>query len=478
MKAMDYRPKIHFSAPNGWLNDPNGLVYFEGEYHLFYQHNPGDIIHGPMYWGHAVSRNLLHWEHLPIALYPDEHGVIFSGSSVVDWHDTTGFFNGSHGLVAIFTHHRADRIAGKCQSQSIAYSLDNGRTWEKYSGNPVIPGEVGKDFRDPKVFWHEQSNGWIMLLAVGDCVEFYGSPDLKEWQYLSRFTSGSTAGVWECPDLFLLKEENTQEEKWVLTIGVGKGAPAGGSGIQYFVGEFDGERFTADPRIDTEPLWLDYGKDYYAGQSWSDEPGDRRLWICWMNNWEYANSIPATDWRGAMTLPRELLLKKVEKQFFLYQQPVRELSEASVLIHRSKNVLASASSPITIDRLNSPLDIQLELKKQSNQKVLIRLLSAGADELSIGWNNGELYLDRTEAGKSDFAPGFPGRHIAPLELEKESLSMRILVDSCSVEVFAQDGFVSITDLVFPNQEYTQLEIASLTNEEVILGKLEINRIRG
>jgi len=240
-----------------WMNDPNGLVYYEGEYHLFYQYNPESNVWGPMHWGHAVSSDLIHWEELPIALYPDEHGTIFSGSAVVDTHDTSKFFDGRSGIVAIFTHNEYCN-----QKQSIAYSRDNGRTWIKYDHNPIIHNPGIRDFRDPKVFWHEETGKWVMLVACGDRVSFFSSLDLKKWNYISEFgvDEGSHGGVWECPDIFKLSvDEDKENQKWVLKVDITDGAFAGGSGGQYFIGEFDGIRFTND-NLGGEPLWVDMGK--------------------------------------------------------------------------------------------------------------------------------------------------------------------------------------------------------------------------
>ena len=252
-----YRPQFHFSAPRGWHNDPNGLVYYHGEYHLFYQHNPFDIEWGPMHWGHAVSRDMVHWENLPIALEPDELGTIFSGTAVVDWKDSTGFFDGGSGMVAIFTYHRDDR-----ECQGIAYSRDDGRSWIKYEGNPVLCGDGSKeyrDFRDPKVFWHEKSQKWIMFVG-GGIYRIYSSDDLKHWHFESE------PGIWEeFPDVFPLKVDGTGCEKWVLAA----------AGYGYYVGDFDGHQFRPQ-----QPYMLaDYGKSWQAAYCFNDMPEDRCVWM-------------------------------------------------------------------------------------------------------------------------------------------------------------------------------------------------------
>ena len=279
-----YRPQFHFTPPAKWMNDPNGLVYNKGVYHLFYQYYPDDIVWGPMHWGHAISKDLLHWEHKPIALYPDKNGYIFSGSAVVDTENTSGFGTKENpALVAIFTYHDIDRErAGKTdfQTQGIAYSLDNGETFTVYDGNPVIGNNGIKDFRDPKVFWDDQSKNWSMLLVAGDHLQIWQSKNLKSWEKVSEFgkNQGAHGGVWECPDLFKLKVGTTDEEKWVLLISINPGAPNGGSGTQYFVGDFDGKTFTSDQK---EEKWIDWGTDNYGGVRYNNVPNNKRIFIGW-----------------------------------------------------------------------------------------------------------------------------------------------------------------------------------------------------
>lgn len=332
--AEPWRPQFHFTPERNWMNDPNGMVFHDGEYHLFYQYNPLGDTWGHMSWGHAVSRDLLRWEHLPLAI-PETNAVMaFSGSAVVDHRNTSGF-GSIHNppLVAIYTGHHTDR---PLQNQWVAYSTDRGRTWTPYAGNPVL--DIGAaDFRDPKVFWHEPTARWIMVVSwpVERKVRFYASPDLKSWSHLSDFgPAGSTTGIWECPDLFPLRIEGNRSRKtaWTLVVNVGSGAPAGGSGCQYFVGDFDGTRFVLDagtpaPGAEAPALWADYGRDFYAAVSWSDIPRQdgRRLWLGWMSNWEYAQNVPTSPWRSAMTVPRELALRTTPAGLRLLQRPVREL---------------------------------------------------------------------------------------------------------------------------------------------------------
>ncbi|MBK8020736.1 MAG: glycoside hydrolase family 32 protein [Chloroflexi bacterium] len=270
-----FRPQFHYSPPQAWMNDPNGMVYLDGEYHLFYQYNPDDVIWGPMHWGHAVSTDLVHWETLPIALYPDDLGTIFSGSIVIDTDNTAGF--GENAMVAVYSYHT--------QTQGLAYSLDRGRTWTKYDGNPIIDA-LYQDFRDPKVFWHEPTGRWVMIISAGREAQIFTSPNLIDWTFASRFAAGHVVATWEVPDLFPLEIDGVT--RWVMLVSVGGHAPAGGSGIQYFIGDFDGQTFTNENPTGTT-LWFDYGPDNYAGTTWFNAPEGKKLYIGWLNNWVYAN---------------------------------------------------------------------------------------------------------------------------------------------------------------------------------------------
>src|SRR4051812_31331668 len=298
-----FRPQFHFTPQRNWMNDPNGLVFFDGEYHLFHQYNPEGDTWGHMSWGHAVSPDLVRWEHLPVALKEEDGVMIFSGSAVVDRDNTSGFGTGGKPpLVAIYTGHGKGK-----QTQNIAWSSDRGRTWTKFEGNPVIDINSA-EFRDPKVFWHAPTKKWVMVVSRPDQrkVLFFGSKDLKKWEQVGEFgPQGEVRGIWECPDLFELPIEGDPQNqtRWVLVVNINGGTPAGGSGCQYFVGTFDGKTFTnANPKETV--LWADYGADFYAAQSWSDLPrGRKRTWIAWMSNWQYANQEPTSPWRTAMTVP-------------------------------------------------------------------------------------------------------------------------------------------------------------------------------
>ena len=317
-------PKVHFSPASGWINDPNGLVYFDGEYHLFYQHHPDSLVWGPMHWGHAVSRDLISWQELDIALYPGEEGTCFSGSAVVDKHNCTGLFPNGAGLVAFYTSHLEDASfdKGYIQQQCLAYSDDSGRSWQKYASNPVIASPGFSDFRDPKVIWHEATQSWVQLLAAGQEIHLYRSANLLDWEYLSRFGAGQGAhseGAWECPDLFELPIQGSDRSYWVLLVGMVPPDEPLGSYTQYFIGHFDGVNFTNVNPAETV-LRMDQGRDFYAVQSWSDTPDARRLAIAWMSNWQYANEVPAQQYRGNMTLVRELALRETTQGVRLVQQ--------------------------------------------------------------------------------------------------------------------------------------------------------------
>ncbi|MFD1775872.1 glycoside hydrolase family 32 protein [Paenibacillus rhizophilus] len=463
----NFRPQFHYSPEANWLNDPNGMVWYEGEYHLFYQCHPHSAVWGPMHWGHAVSKDLVFWEELPIALRPDHNGAIFSGSAVVDRHDTTGFFNGGSGLVAVFTHHDVNpESGGPRQRQSLAFSTDKGRTWTMYEGNPVLEDERHIDYRDPKVFWDGERERWAMVLAAGQRVLFYHSPDLIHWSFGSEFgtSEGSHDGVWECPDLFKLPVEGRGDEsKWVLIVSIGPNeALAEGSRTQYFIGGFDGVSFTSDNPPDTV-LWLDHGRDNYAGVSWSDVPAQdgRRLFIGWMNNWKYANLLPTEAWRGAMTLPRELGLAVFEDGIRLRQLPVRELETLREPKLLMEDLTIQAGDGNLLQEIHgSTLEIVAEIKIAGSSSFGFRIHGSGGQGTVIGFDaeRSYMFIDRRNAGISDFHPDFSCEHGADLKPADGIIKLRIFADHSSVEVFANDGSVVLTDQVFPDPNNQELEL--------------------
>ena len=467
-----HRPQYHFSPPEKWMNDPNGMVYYDGEYHLFYQYYPDSTVWGPMHWGHAVTRDLMHWEHLPIALYPDSLGYIFSGSAVVDWKNTSGFGkDGEPPLVAIFTHHNmAGEKTGKIdfQYQSIAYSNDKGRRWTKYKGNPVVPNPGIKDFRDPKVIWDDNSGQWVMVLAAQDQVKFYGSKNLKNWTMLSDFGKnlGSHGGVWECPDLFPLKVEGTGGMKWVLLVSINPGGPNGGSATQYFVGDFDGKNFNLDPGFknkvtNEQAVWLDWGRDNYAGVTWSDMPeiDGRRIFLGWMSNWDYAKVVPTEKWRSAMTLPRELRLKKTDAGFRIFTKPARELELNKGKYSKMQTTRTKGRMPLASSVNFSPT--QMEALLEFTGDMAVELSNKKGEVYRIGYNSktNEYYSDRTRSGELGFSDKFAAAiHKAPGIVHDSTKTMHIFFDVASAELFADDGQTVLTDIFFPTEDFTKAEL--------------------
>ena len=459
------RPQFHFTPAKNWLNDPNGLVYFGDEWHLFYQYNPEGIESANKSWGHAVSRDLLHWEHLPLAIRYGEGLEIWSGSAVVDRGNTSGFGTTDNPpLVALYT----SAGHGK-QTQSLAYSTDRGRTWTKFAGNPVIDENL-KDFRDPKVAWHEPTQRWVMAVAlpVDRKVRFYGSKDLKAWNNLGEFgPAGATEGVWECPDLFELPVHETsgaatQKKPWVLAVSVSGGAPAGANGCQYFVGDFDGKTFRSANPNETV-LWADHGPDYYAPQSWSDVPAvdGRRIWLGWMTNFRYAGDEPTKAWRGGLSLPRELRLVETPGGLRLAQSPVRELMK----------LRAEKVHPGDAMKIGPPLEFERTLER--TQSMSFQLASGGgepASAVTIGFDaeKQEVYVDRkaVRPGKP-LHPEFEARYTAPvLTRSDRPISLRVFVDRTSVEVFADDGLSVLTVNTFADPPLKRLfvpNIAPVTN---------------
>lgn len=458
-----YRPQVHFTPPEKWMNDPNGLVYKDGIYHLFYQHYPEDIVWGPMHWGHAVSADMVSWEHKPIALYPDDLGLIFSGSAVVDENNSSGFGSTENPpLVAVYTYHLMEgEKAGRkdFQTQGIAYSLDNGESWTKYDGNPVIGNEGIKDFRDPKVFWHKESEKWIMALVAGDHVKFYNSSDLKDWTLISEFgkNEGAHGGVWECPDLFKLKVEGSDEEKWVLIISINPGAPNGGSGTQYFVGDFDGTTFSWS---EEQTKWLDYGMDNYAGVTYNNTPGGERIFIGWMSNWNYARDTPTQNWRSAMTLPRSLKLFKNDKGYHLRNYPLAQLDKL-----QGEAIIDEGEINLEMPFVNEALDIDaavLTFGTRTDINLSITLSNA-MDEMvcfQINGETGELLFDRTRSGRVSFEDSFGASiQTQPFVTSEDLEEIRMILDRSSVEVFLGKGKYVFTNQIFPTTPYTKLEIS-------------------
>ena len=448
-KETLWRPVYHFAPQWGWMNDPNGMVYKDGEYHLFYQYNPYGSRWGNMNWGHAISRDLVSWEHMPVAISPDGLGTIFSGSAVVDKDNTAGF--GANAIVAFYTQ------ASARQMQSIAYSTDNGRTFKKYAGNPVLTADV-PDFRDPKVSWNEATRKWIMALAVGQEIRFYSSPNLKDWTYESNFGEGqgNHGGVWECPDLFELPVAGTSQKKWVLIVNINPGGPFGGSATQYFVGSFDGHKFVNESPKATK--WMDFGKDHYATVTWSNAPQNRVIALAWMSNWQYANEVPTMQYRSSNSVPRDLRLFVKDGETYLQSAPSPEL-----LALRKDKVMSksfSVGKAYTIDQLMSDnkgtYEITMTVRQKKQGNLSMRLMNEQGEEIEycLDMAKRELTCIRDKSGVAGFSKDF----ITPTvtQVDGGDLQLRFLVDRSSVEAFVNDGRFVMTNLVFPHTPYNKV----------------------
>lgn len=453
-----WRPAYHFTPAAHWMNDPNGMVFYQGTYHLFFQYYPGGMTWGPMHWGHATSPDMLRWQEQPVALAPDSLGYIFSGSAVVDENNTAGF--GKNALVAIFTHHdpRGEKAGtNKFQNQSLAYSLDAGKNWTKYARNPVLKNPGIKDFRDPKVSWNEQAGKWLMTLATLDRITFYSSPNLRDWTRESEFGEklGAHGGVWECPDLFPLALNG--QTHWVLLVNINPGGPNGGSATQYFVGQFDGHRFTPQ---DARTRWADYGPDEYAGVTFANT-APRRVFLGWMSNWEYANQVPTSPWRSAMTIPRELGLRQQGPEILLTMTPARELSKLAAAPTVLKNVAVKA--PVDLSRLRVPSGkFRLDLKTNQLAGFELVLANAAGEELVLGFDRAknQYFIDRGKAGQTGFNPKFAGRHAAPRLATAAPADLTLYFDAASVELFADGGLTTMTEIFFPSKPLTAIRLRS------------------
>jgi fructan beta-fructosidase len=451
-----YRPQYHFSPARNWTNDPCGLVYALGRYHLFFQFNPEGDQWGHMSWGHATSPDLVHWTELPVAIREDAGIMIFTGSSVIDRDNTSGLCTKPGCIVSIYTGHRPKSASGpQVQNQNLAFSND-GIVWTKYTGNPVL--DTGKaDFRDPKVFWHEPSRQWrmVVMLPRERKAQFYGSADLKRWRHLSDFgPAGATGGDWECPDFYELPiDGNAKNTRWVLKIGLNPGHIAGGSGEQYFIGRFDGQRFTNENPPD-RTLWVDYGRDCYCEFTFNNDknPGAPHA-VGWMNNWQYAGEVPTSPWRGQMTVPRTLSLRTTPEGVRLAQAPavaVESLRERPFTF-RGADIGALNARLGARPRDSGSYDLVAIIRPGAAQQIAFKVLDAvvGHDVRA-----GRIYVDRTHAGNIFFSPKFPSRTEAPAPLRNGALELRILADRSSIEVFANDGLVVLTNLAYPRAPAT------------------------
>lgn len=450
-----YRPQFHFSPARNWMNDPNGLVFSGRKYHLFFQYDPSGSEPLHAVWGHAVSEDLVHWKELPVAI-PEENGIMAaSGSAVIDWKNSSGFEeNGRPPLVAFYGGVRAGDLR-----IYLAYSSDAGRTWKQYKGNPIL-GDA-QNFRDPKVFWYAPGNIWVMAISGGSKVRFYESLDLREWKFMSEFgPPGVSGGSWECPDLFpLAVDDNPGDVKWVLVVSVtSRGGVVGDLGVQYFIGQFNGRKFIVDKSSSKHPHWADYGKDFYAAQSFSDisRSDGRRIWIGWMNNWLYAQKVPTKPWRGAQTIPRQLSLRTFSDGVRLVQQPVPELKKLRGKLHEFRNVnLGRTDSLFESKEMNgNTLEIEAEIRMKRASKFGFEVRKSETQRTIIGYDavRHDLFIDRSKSGITDFSKKFSGLQTVQVSDSSRILRLHIFVDWSSVELFAEDGKVVITNLVFPSRK--------------------------
>ena len=419
-----FRPAYHHTPLYGWMNDPNGMFYKDGVWHLYSQYNPYGSQWENMHWGHSTSRDLIHWEAQPMAIEPDWLGSIFSGSCVT---------NGDE-VVAMYTS------AGHHQMQSIAVSKDGGRTFEKYSGNPVLTTSDVSDFRDPRPFWNEDIKAWNLILAAGQEMRIYSSKDLKDWKYESSFGKeyGNHSGVWECPDLFEIKNEKLNIKNWVLICNINPGGPFGGSATQYFVGQFDGHKFTCEsmPKV---TKWMDYGKDHYATVSFYNAPENRRVVLAWMSNWQYANQVPTKQYRSGNSIPRDLGLFTCGEETYVSVVPSQEM-----LALRGEK----------IKKPTEACEIIVDMKSQTD----IILSNAKGEQVTMKYDASKqtFTMDRTKSGDVSFSEAFPCETVAPTYGTIKQL--RIFIDRCSIEAFDAEGKMAMTNLVFPSEPYTNIKV--------------------
>jgi fructan beta-fructosidase len=468
-----YRPQFHFTPAIHWMNDPNGLVYHKGEYHLFYQFNPFGNKWGHMSGGHAVSKDLIHWQHLPLAIPEEKDTMIFSGSCVVDKNNSTGFAKepGQIPMVAVYTAH----IEGKSQSQHIAYSLDDGRTWIKYNANPVL--DLGKkNFRDPKVFWYEPHKKWVMAAVwpMERQVKFYTSKNLKQWELMSSFgPAGDTTGIWECPDLFEVPVQGEPgKTKWVLML-----SPA--PYMQHFIGEFDGYTFKNDNPAD-KVYRPDYGPDYYAAIVYNNLPaGHKPVSIGWINNWNYATEIPTTPWKSAMSLPRELSAVKINNEWKLMQQPVESIHKLRGKLSVWKNIGVVATKAVPVK--SQAMEMELIFTPSENSINGVRLAKGNGHYIEIGYDASRqiLYIDRSKSGDTNFHPAFAkqSRYETSLASLNGKISLHIFFDNSIVEVFANNGQAAMTAQLFPDRNNNGIELFS-NGKKVVFESVSCWSIKG
>lgn len=454
-----YRPVYHHTPVYGWMNDPNGMFYKDGVYHLYFQYNPYGSMWANMTWGHSTSTNLTHWTYEGTAIVPDAWGAIFSGSCVVDKDNTAGFGKGA--VVAFYTSAKSTPW-GDVQSQSMAYSLDNGKTFIKYEHNPILTS-TERDFRDPKVFWYAPGKHWVMMLAVGQEMQIYSSGNLKEWKKESSFGAmqGAHGGVWECPDLVEVAVEGSKEKKWVLICNLNPGGPFGGSAAQYFVGSFDGKKFVNESPTQTK--WLDWGKDNYATVTWSNAPAGRCIALGWMSNWQYANSVPTTQYRSANTLARDLTLYRVGGELYLKSKPSPEIKKARAEEKKIPTFEVKGNYEVAslLADNKGAYEIEMAIENKGTSKIDFSLMNEKGEKVAMYYDvvRKQFVMDRSASGIVGFSRDFPAVTVAPVR-NTDQIHLRLFIDRSSVEAFGEEGEYVMTNLVFPAEPYNRMVFSS------------------
>jgi len=454
-----YRPVYHHTPVYGWMNDPNGMFYKDGVYHLYFQYNPYGSMWANMTWGHSTSTDLTHWTYEGTAIVPDAWGAIFSGSCVVDKDNTAGFGKGA--VVAFYTSAKSTPW-GDVQSQSMAYSLDNGKTFIKYEHNPILTS-TERDFRDPKVFWYAPGKHWVMMLAVGQEMQIYSSGNLKEWKKESSFGAmqGAHGGVWECPDLVEVAVEGSKEKKWVLICNLNPGGPFGGSAAQYFVGSFDGKKFVNESPTQTK--WLDWGKDNYATVTWSNAPAARCIALGWMSNWQYANSVPTTQYRSANTLARDLTLYRVGGELYLKSKPSPEIKKARAEEKKIPTFEVKGNYEVAslLADNKGAYEIEMAIENKGTSKIDFSLMNEKGEKVAMYYDvvRKQFVMDRSASGIVGFSRDFPAVTVAPVR-NTDQIHLRLFIDRSSVEAFGEEGEYVMTNLVFPAEPYNRMVFSS------------------
>lgn len=456
-----YRPVYHHTPVYGWMNDPNGMFYKDGVYHLYFQYNPYGSMWGNMTWGHSTSTDLTHWTYEGTAIVPDAWGAIFSGSCVVDKDNTAGFGKGA--VVAFYTSAKSTPW-GDIQSQSMAYSLDNGKTFIKYEHNPILTS-TERDFRDPKVFWYAPGKHWVMMLAVGQEMQIYSSGNLKEWKKESSFGAmqGAHGGVWECPDLVEVAVEGSKEKKWVLICNLNPGGPFGGSAAQYFVGSFDGKKFVNESPTQTK--WLDWGKDNYATVTWSNAPAGRCIALGWMSNWQYANNVPTTQYRSANTLARDLTLYRAGGELYLKSKPSPEIKKARAEEKKISTFEVKGNYEVAslLADNKGAYEIEMTIENKGTSKIDFSLMNEKGEKVAMYYDvvRKQFVMDRSASGIVGFSRDFPAVTVAPAPVRNtDQIHLRLFIDRSSVEAFGEEGEYVMTNLVFPAEPYNRMVFSS------------------